>query len=105
MARARPVSRQHIQTIVNALGRQALIELAENPRHRRSKLVQLTPAGRDLTKRIRAREGQVLTALSRTLDATRLLQASETLAEVGRLILRPEQVPGATGGTGDGGGA
>lgn len=88
MARARPVSRQHIQTIVNALLKRKLVELTENPRHRRSRLVRLTATGREITGRIRAREGQVLTGLSQTLDPADLIGASETLAAVGRLVLK-----------------
>ena len=88
MARARPVSRQHIQTIVNALLARGFVELGENPQHQRSKLVRLTTTGRELTVRIRAREAQVLTGLGDSLDPAELTRASETLAEVGRLILQ-----------------
>lgn len=47
MARARPVSRQHCQTIVNALKAQGLVEFVDNPKHKRSKLVRATKKGRD----------------------------------------------------------
>jgi DNA-binding MarR family transcriptional regulator len=86
MARARPVSRQHIQTIVNALGRRGLVELADNPRHRRSKLVRITDAGRTIAARVRRREGQILTALSRQLDADDLTRTLATLAAIERLL-------------------
>ena len=46
MAAARPVSRQHCQTIVNGLAEQGLVEFLDNPRHKRSKLVRLTKRGR-----------------------------------------------------------
>jgi DNA-binding MarR family transcriptional regulator len=46
MARARPVSRQHCQTIVNRLIAQGLAELVENPKHRKSHLVAITKKGR-----------------------------------------------------------
>jgi DNA-binding MarR family transcriptional regulator len=46
LARARPISRQHCQTIVNALIAQGLAALAPNPRHRRSHLVCITKKGR-----------------------------------------------------------
>ena len=46
MAAARPVSRQHCQTIVNGLAEQGLVEFLENPRHKRSKLVRVTKRGR-----------------------------------------------------------
>jgi DNA-binding MarR family transcriptional regulator len=45
MARARQVSRQHIQTEVNQLEAERLVELVDNIAHRRSRLVRLTPEG------------------------------------------------------------
>ena len=45
LARARPVSRQHIQKLVDPLAAEGLVELVDNPRHKRSKLVRLTAAG------------------------------------------------------------
>lgn len=46
IARARPVSRQHCQTIVNGLKAQGFVELVANPRHKRSHLVRITRRGR-----------------------------------------------------------
>jgi DNA-binding MarR family transcriptional regulator len=47
MARSRPVSRQHCQTIANALEAQGLVEFVDNPKHKKSKLVRATRKGRD----------------------------------------------------------
>lgn len=46
MARSRPVSRQHCQTIVNRLLGQGFVELVDNPRHKKSRLVRITAPGR-----------------------------------------------------------
>lgn len=46
MARARPVSRQHCQTIVNRLYEQGFVDFIENPRHRKSHLIAITKKGR-----------------------------------------------------------
>ncbi len=46
MARSRPVSRQHCQTICNALEAQGMVEFFDNPKHKRSKLVRATKKGR-----------------------------------------------------------
>lgn len=46
MARSRPVSRQHCQTIANALEAQGLVEFVDNPKHKKSKLVRVTKKGR-----------------------------------------------------------
>jgi DNA-binding MarR family transcriptional regulator len=54
IARARPVSRQHIQTIANGLIAEGLIESVDNPAHRRSRLLSLTPLGRARYENLRA---------------------------------------------------
>ncbi|MGE3191325.1 MAG: MarR family winged helix-turn-helix transcriptional regulator, partial [Vicinamibacterales bacterium] len=46
MARARLVSRQHIQVLVDELVERKLVELLNNPAHKRSKLVRLSTQGR-----------------------------------------------------------
>ena len=81
MARRRPVSRQHIQALVNPLLEKGLVELAANPRHQRSKLVQLTRKGRAVTTRVAAREARVFAALGRELNPAALEQAADTLVQ------------------------
>lgn len=41
----RPTSRQRMQRLADELATEGLVEFIENPRHRRSKLVQLTSKG------------------------------------------------------------
>jgi len=82
MARARPVSRQHIQMLVNPLIDRGLVTLVDNPRHRRSKLVTLTPRGRQVTARVQRREATVLTRLADGLRHDDLVAASDTLRRV-----------------------
>jgi DNA-binding MarR family transcriptional regulator len=45
IAEMRPTSRQRMQRLADELAAEGLVEFANNPRHRRSKLVQLTPQG------------------------------------------------------------
>ena len=70
LAAERPVSRQHIQVIVNALEADGLVELIENPAHRRSSLVRLTRRGEkrlsEMAERERAMLGEVKWAATRT---------------------------------------
>src|SRR4051794_20483887 len=56
MARARPCSRQHIQTIVNGLVDDRLVALVPNPAHRSSPLVALTAEGKAAVTDIDRRE-------------------------------------------------
>ena len=86
MARARPVSRQHIQTLVNALLKRTLVTLAENPRHQRSKRVELTRVGRALAKRVKNHEKKTLTELGQELDPMGLEQAAQTLGHVRQMF-------------------
>jgi DNA-binding MarR family transcriptional regulator len=60
LARRRGVSRQHIQTLVNGLLERGLVAARDNPAHRRSPLILLTPAGGTLIDRMTAREERYL---------------------------------------------
>lgn len=62
MARARAVSRQHIQQQVDALLDRGLVERLDNPAHKRSSNIALTDKGRALIQTLRAEE---LNALAR----------------------------------------
>lgn len=68
LARIRPVSRQHIQLLVNALLAVGLVEYLDNPAHRRSRLVGATEKGRTLFGAFRNRENVALSRL--TMDVT-----------------------------------
>lgn len=95
MARARPVSRQHIQTLVNSLLARALVELVPNPKHRRSKLVRLTPTGATLVETVKAREARVLAGVSTEIDIADLDRTAKTLARFGMLLAQADLEPPA----------
>ena len=83
LARVRPVSRQHIQKIANEAAADDLVEFIDNPAHKRSKLLALTPKGkrveREMTERLRAFasdlaadfEGVELATAAKVLNAVR----------------------------------
>ena len=70
IARMRPTSRQRMQRLADELAAEGLVEFVENPRHRRSKLVRLTPKGdaryRELDARLVAIASTMGVALSET---------------------------------------
>jgi len=68
MARVRPVTRQHVQGLVNALLEAGLVEYVDNPAHKRSKLVAPTAAGIATFKAMRTRENQAF--LNADVDVT-----------------------------------
>ncbi|TPK41339.1 winged helix-turn-helix transcriptional regulator [Mesorhizobium sp. B2-5-4] len=45
IAQMRPTSRQRMQRLADELAAEGLVKFVHNPKHRRSKLVQLTPIG------------------------------------------------------------
>jgi DNA-binding MarR family transcriptional regulator len=86
IARSRGVSRQHIQTIVNELLDEGLVELRDNPAHRRSCLVALTTVGDATIAGIRDTERTVLGDAFADLDTAHVRAATQTLRAVRRRI-------------------
>ena len=61
IAQMRPTSRQRMQRLADELAAEGFVEFVDNPKHRRSKLVQLTKKG---DARYRAMSGRLLTIAS-----------------------------------------
>lgn len=80
MARSRGVTRQHIQTIVNDLQLQRLVEPSTNPAYKRSPVFVLTGEGRALIESIASTERDLVEPLRGPIDADRLSAAAATLA-------------------------
>ena len=55
IAQMRPTSRQRMQRLANELAAMGLVECIDNPKHRRSKLVRLTPRGDARYRELNAR--------------------------------------------------
>jgi DNA-binding MarR family transcriptional regulator len=55
IAQMRPTSRQRMQRLADELAADGLVEFIDNPKHRRSKLVQLTPKGDTRYRELNAR--------------------------------------------------
>jgi DNA-binding MarR family transcriptional regulator len=79
LAARREASRQYIQHTLAPLAARGLVAWRDNPHHRRSKLAELTPEGIEMARRVMAREGALLGALSGVDDPARLLAATEVL--------------------------
>ncbi len=90
MARARPVSRQYIQTLVNQLLKEGHVELTENSVHKRSSLVQLTPQGKKSLARMNRRQREILGKLEIQIAEKRLQTAAEVLRDVRKLLEGPQ---------------
>ena len=55
IAQMRPTSRQRMQRLADELAAEGLVEFIDNPKHRRSKLVRLTPKGGTRYRELNAR--------------------------------------------------
>jgi DNA-binding MarR family transcriptional regulator len=82
IARSRHVTRQHIQTLVNDLLDLRLVALDDNPAHRRSALVRLTPEGQKAIDRMKRREHQFLDGLELKARPDDVRRATATLSAV-----------------------
>lgn len=90
LAQRRPVSRQHIQTLVNELMQQKLVDRKPNPAHQRSKLVTLTDKGRTQIKAMLALEKKALHILNLDASTGELAAATAVLSNVRKAISAPE---------------
>jgi DNA-binding MarR family transcriptional regulator len=86
IARAKGVSRQHIQTIANALLDAALIETRDNPAHQRSPLLALTPEGERCFQQVERREQAILAELAQRFRLADLDTAARTLKTASDLL-------------------
>ena len=82
IAGSRSVTRQHIQTLVNALLEDDLVILEENPLHKRSSLVTLTKQGERVIRRMRKREEQLYQTTEFGVNRSGLKTAARTLEQV-----------------------
>ena len=90
MARGRSVSRQNIQTLVNQLVDAGYIELVENPAHKRSLFVRLTPQGKKTVDAMNRREHKLVSKSGVGVSDKKMREAAETLRGV-RAFFESEQ--------------
>jgi DNA-binding MarR family transcriptional regulator len=76
------VSRQFVQTVCDELEEAGLVALSENPRHKRSKLMSLSEAGRRALARAEAAEAAIIEKTLPNVNAASLASASALLEEM-----------------------
>ena len=86
LARARPVARQYVQTMANALAAEGLIEFVDNPAHRRSRLMRLTPKGERLYDKVDARVLREAARMARDFDPRQLATTVDVLRRLARAV-------------------
>ena len=82
IARALGLARQSVQRVADALEDGGLVAYEENPRHRRARLVRLTPEGRAALATIQAAQAPWADALGGRVGADRLERTNRVLDQV-----------------------
>jgi DNA-binding MarR family transcriptional regulator len=90
-ARVLDVSRQAAQRLVTDLHDAGHIQLTANPRHQRSRLVEITPHGTHTFASLRAEETRRLSALAPELSDTDLEAAQRVMSALSEAIRRTAQ--------------
>jgi len=93
LARARPVSRQHIQMLVNGLLADGLVASEVNPAHQKSPLLRLTEKGKNQLIEMRGREMELLSRAHWNLTVEEIDNAATTLRAL-RKFLESEEWTG-----------
>jgi DNA-binding MarR family transcriptional regulator len=88
IARRLYLARQSVQRVADVLERDGLCAYQDNPRHRRAKLLELTPAGRSALAQIEAAQREWSDALGARIGQRVLRQAHAALAPVVEAVER-----------------
>ncbi len=79
IAQMRPTSRQRMQRLADELAAEEFVEFIDNPRHQRSKLVQLTSKGDTRYRELNARLLMMASTLGVNLSEADIRKTTETL--------------------------
>ena len=86
IARAKGVTRQHIQLLADALVKAGLAAVKANPAHRRSSLIALTEKGKRAFAKMQAREAPIVEEMAWEFDAQELERATAVLERLAARI-------------------
>ena len=79
IAQMRPTSRQRMQRLADELAAEGIVKFVDNPKHRRSKLVQLTPKGDARYRELNARLLSVATTMGVALSERDIRKTAEIM--------------------------
>ena len=82
IAQMRPTSRQRMQRLADELAAEGLVEFVDNPKHRRSKLVRLTPKGGARYRELNARFLSIASTLGAALSEPDLRKSTQTVRQL-----------------------
>src|SRR6266446_2318828 len=79
IAQMRPTSRQRMQRLADELAAEGLVKFIDNPKHRRSKLVQLTPKGDACYRELSARLLSIASTMGVALSEPDIRKTTEAV--------------------------
>ncbi len=82
IAQMRPTSRQRMQRLADELAAEGLVKFIDNPRHRRSKLVRLTPKGDARYRELNARFLVIASTMGVALSEADIRKTTETVRQL-----------------------
>jgi DNA-binding MarR family transcriptional regulator len=82
IAQMRPTSRQRMQRLANELVAEGLVEFIDNPKHRRSKLVRLTPKGDGRYRELNARLLSIASTMGVALSEADIRKTTEIVRQM-----------------------
>ena len=83
IAQMRPTSRQRMQRLADELAAEGLVEFIDNPKHRRSKLVRLTPEGDARYRELNDRFLSIASTTGAALSEADIRKAIEIVRHLG----------------------
>jgi DNA-binding MarR family transcriptional regulator len=82
IAQMRPTSRQRVQRLADELAAEGLVKFIANPKHRRSKLVQLTPKGDARYRELNAKLLVIASTMGVALSEADIRKTSEIVRQL-----------------------
>jgi DNA-binding MarR family transcriptional regulator len=82
IAHMRPTSRQRMQRLADELAGEGLVEFVDNPKHRRSRLVRLTPKGDSRYQQLNARFLSIAAGMGVALTEAEIRRTIETVRQL-----------------------
>lgn len=91
IAQMRPTSRQRMQRLADELAADGLVRFVDNPKHRRSKLVELTVKGEARYRQLSARLLESASTMGAALSQPDIRKTIQVVRQVGEEALRSEE--------------
>ncbi len=94
IAQMRPTSRQRMQRLADELAAEGLVKFIDNPKHRRSKLVRLTPKGDARYRDLNARFLMIASTMGVTLGEADIRKTTKIVRQLSDDVkVRSERSP------------